>query len=97
MLFRSEPLFGMAVTPGIKSGSDYNTGKYSDQWYIYADKEEFAELFEEMKAYKREGKKVAVRLVCVIDPDYYSVKQSAATLRYCDFDVKKGYILTMDR
>jgi hypothetical protein len=79
--------FCIEVTPGAKAGEDYKMGSYSDKWYIYADRDSFSALFDELKEYKADGKSVGVNFVCQIAPKHYDSGKATATLTYYDFQV----------
>jgi hypothetical protein len=87
--------FVMSVTPGAKSGSDYAIGSYGDSWYIYADREEFSNVFDAMKIAKTEGIAVGGYFVCILAPQYYENNQKMATLAYFSVDITgTGEIIT---
>jgi hypothetical protein len=88
--------FVMTITPGAKIGSDdYAVGSYMDHWYIYADREQFANLFDRMKSFKGDGEEISGYFVCQIDPDHYDSGETMATPVWYDFNVTgSGLLLT---
>jgi hypothetical protein len=79
--------FVMSVTPDAQYGLNYAMGSYNDSWYIYADREDYSNVFNLIKIGKSDDLSIGAHMICYMDPQYSESNVKMATLQYFQLDI----------